>query len=158
METTGSSAPNKGLVYDEIRRIWVPATEEEKVRQRLVKRMIGELGYPPELLSVERSLADLCSAQSSVKIPSRRVDLMCFTKIPSTTGLHPLLAVECKESKNFEEQALSQVLGYNAFLGAPFIAVAYPEGETFGYRTLKGFKYLPYLPPYSELTGAIHHG
>ncbi|MBS0626894.1 MAG: type I restriction enzyme HsdR N-terminal domain-containing protein [Verrucomicrobia bacterium] len=151
-----SSSRNKGLLYDEIRKIWVSETKEEKVRQNLIKKMITKLSYPRELLSVERSLAELSNHSLKRKIPTRRVDITSFAKNGST--LYPLLVIECKESKELTEGALAQVRGYNYFIKAPFIAVAYPEGELFGYPAKEGFAYLSYIPSYQELILAVQNG
>ncbi len=156
METMELSNPNKGLVYDEIRRLWVSATPEEIVRQTLIKKMITTLSYPRELLSIERSLVDLSGTLAHKKIPNRRVDITIFAK--KSTALHPLLVIECKESEGLVEEALSQVQGYNYFIKAPFIAVVHPKGEVFGYLTKEGFSYLPYLPSYEDLIRAVQNG
>lgn len=156
METTELSNLNKDLLYDEIRKLWVTATPEEVVRQKLIKKMLLQLSYPRELLSIERSLKDLCQKTSHKKIPTRRVDIASFANLSSK--VIPLLVIECKETKSLELDALAQVQGYNHFIGAPFIAVAYPEGETFGYLTRQGFSYLSYLPAYQELLEAVQNG
>lgn len=156
METTELSNPNKEVLYDEIRKLFVPATPEEIVRQKLIKKMLLQLSYPRELLSVERPLKDLCPKAIHKKIPTRRVDIASFANVESK--MIPLLVVECKESRALELDALAQVQGYNHFIGAPFIAVAYPGGETFGYLTRQGFSYLSYLPTYQELLQAVRHG
>ncbi len=156
METTESSSPNSDSVYDEIRRAWVRATPEEKVRQILIRKMVFELSYPRELISVERSLKDLCGPNVNGKIPTRRVDITSFAKGPS--GLYPLLIIECKEHETLIQEALRQVHGYNFFLKAPFVAVAYPGGEVFGYLTKNGFSYFPYIPSYQDLLSAVRNG
>ncbi len=143
----------KEVLYDEVRKLWVKATPEEIVRQNLIKKMIEKLSYPRELLSVERALGDLCFHKKGV--PFRRVDLVCFAK--GEEGIFPLLIVECKESSSLADEALAQVQGYNHFLGASFIAVSHPEGETFGYPSEKGFSFLPYLPKYTDLIQAFTH-
>lgn len=156
MGTMELSNPSEGLVYDEIRKLWVSATPEEKVRQMLIKKMITTLSYPRELLSIERSLADLSGITAHKKIPNRRVDITIFAK--KSTTLYPILVIECKESKGLVEEAVSQVQGYNYFIKAPFVAVAYPEGEIFGYLTKEGFSTLPYLPSYEDLIRAVQNG
>ncbi len=156
METTELSNPNEGLVYDEIRKLWLVATPEEKVRQKLIQKMIYKLSYPRELLSIERSLADLSGTLAHKKIPNRRVDITSFAK--KNTLLYPLLVIECKESEGLTQDALAQLQGYNYFIKAPFIAIAYPEGEVFGYATKSGFTYLPYLPSYEDLIRVAQDG
>lgn len=155
METTESSNQSEESVYDEIRKIFVSATPEEIVRQKLIKKMVNELSYPRELLSIERSLADLCGSRAHRKIPNRRVDITSFLKKSSV--LLPLLVIECKESEVFLKEALAQVHGYNYFIKAPFIAVAHPGGEVFGHFVKGSFSYLPYLPSYEELLRAVAH-
>jgi hypothetical protein len=139
------------VLYDEVRKLWVTATPEEIVRQNLLKKMIEKLSYPRELLSVEKSLGDLCSYKQEV--PFRRVDIACFAK--GKEGVYPLLLIECKESSALRDSALAQVRGYNHFFKATFIAVSHPGGETFGYPSEKGFSFLPYLPKYTDLIQAF---
>ncbi len=137
-------------VFDEIRGIWVAATPEEIVRQKLLQKMTKELFYPKELLSIEKSLSELCK----IEAPLRRVDITCFAK-DLQGDLYPLLVIECKEHKSYLQPAIEQILGYNHFLKAPFVAVSYPEGEQFGFKTEKGLSFLPYLPSYPDLVKAV---
>lgn len=156
METMESSSQSRGLIYDEVRQMWVSATPEERVRQQLLKKMIYGLSYPRELLSIEKSLPELCI--NSHLAPSRRVDIVCFAKGQGAqSSLYPLLIIECKEKAELLDDALEQVKGYNHFLKALFIAVAYPEGEVFGYPADKGMAFLQYLPKYQDLISAANH-
>ncbi len=150
----GSSSPSRAKVYDEFRKVWVAATPEEIVRQKLLQKMVGPLCYPRGLISVERLLSDLCPM--AVGIPYRRVDIVCFAKVREK--LVPLLVIECKEKAADEKEALAQVQGYNHFLQAYFIAVAHPEGEVFGYKSASGFSFLSHLPSYPDLTKAVLYG
>ena len=141
----------KQQVYDEIRGTFVIATPEEIVRQNLLRKMTQALGYPKELLSVERALADLCPSIPGV--PPRRVDVAVFYKKKET--LLPLMLLECKESATLAKKALEQVKGYNHFFKAPFIAVSHPDGELFGYIGKQGLTSLPYLPTYQNLVEGV---
>ena len=157
METMELSSQSKGLIYDEVRQQWVSSTPEERVRQKLLKKMIYGLSYPRELLSIEKSLAELCVG--SHLVPSRRVDIVCFAKGKGAQpSLYPILIIECKEKAELLEDALAQVKGYNHFLKAPFIAVAHPEGEVFGYPSEKGTAFLPHLPTYQDLISSVNYG
>ena len=157
METMESSSQSRGLIYDEVRKLWVAATPEERVRQNLLKKMIYGLSYPRELLSVEKSLSELC--MNSHLVPSRRIDIVCFAKGKGMkSSLYPLLIIECKEKADLLDEALEQVKGYNHFLKAPFIAVAHPDGEVFGYPSDKGISFLTFLPTYLDLMSAASHG
>ena len=157
MAITESSSQNKKRIYDPFRQMWVVATPEEIVRQKLLQKMMQELSYPKELISVERALSDLCIHKGNKKTPSRRVDIVCFAR-KGPSHFIPLVIIECKESHSLAKEALSQVKGYNAFLGAPFIAVSSPEGETLAYYLEGKEHFLPYLPPYPALLQAVSHG
>lgn len=157
MGTTESSSLSKEQIYDPFRKLWLVATPEERVRQALLKKMVFDLFYPKELLSIERALSDLCINTNQKKIPSRRVDIACFAKLPNK-GLAPLLVIECKEDSILAQKALSQVKGYNAFLGAPFIAIAHPEGEMLSYCSQNKEHFLNYLPSYAMLLQAVGYG
>src|SRR5436853_621908 len=109
MATMGLSSQNK--IFDPVRKLWVVATPEERVRQTLIVHMISSLGYPKELIAVEAYLKEC----------ERRIDILCYGR--GKTALFPLLIVECKQKK-LDKEALEQVLGYNYHAGAHFIAVA----------------------------------
>lgn len=153
METLESSSPNKGPVYDPIRKRRVALLPEEKVRQELLRKMTERLSYPIGLLAVERSLRELCGKPRECRIPSRRVDIAGF--FPSGDSLLPLLLIECKESASDEEAAFLQAAGYNHFFGAPFLVVAHPKGETLYYPGKSGWQRLPYLPSYFDLLAPV---
>ena len=157
MGITVSSSQNEEKIYDEFRGLWVTATPEERIRQSLLKKMVGALSYPKGLLTVEASLSRVCNKQiiSVSKIPTRRLDIICFAK--RKNSLVPLLIIECKEDASLVEAAWQQVLGYNHFVQAPFLAVAYPDGERFGYPTEKGFVFLSRLPSYTDLIRAVNY-
>ncbi len=105
-------------IYDDIRKIWVAATPEEVVRQSWLKKMVCELGYPKELLVVEKELGELPHLFNQA-LPQRRLDILCYAK---KEGLTPLLLLECKDGR-LSQQALDQVMGYNHFIQAPFVGL-----------------------------------
>lgn len=98
----------------QIRKIPVATTPEEEVRQALLRYMVFQAGYPPELISVEASLSSF-----SLKAPARRLDILVST--PST--LKPLMLIECK-AVPLNAEALRQAMGYNHFIGAPWIVLS----------------------------------
>jgi hypothetical protein len=140
-------------LWDPIRAIWVAATPEEKVRQKLLSRMISEWGFPKSLIGVEKDLASLEPSQNSGKIPpNRRIDLVCYAPIQGKTL--PLLLVECKAIE-INEAAERQLLGYNASVGAFFVALA-NETEIRTIWIEKGSVCsVPFLPPYSQLIQSV---
>ena len=137
--------PLNKKIYDPIRRCFVSATKEEYVRQKLIYRMINELGYPKSLLVVEKKLRDLPQLKVEKKdIPNRRVDLLCFD-----LGLRtPLLLVECK-AQFLSTRGMTQILGYNAFIHAKAICLAYPNGLWLILGKEKEFRLK--LPSFDEL-------
>ncbi len=150
-----SSTQNKTQIYDRIRKTWVAATPEERVRQLLIHKMIDELFYPEELIVVEKALSEVPSL-SQHRFPLRRLDILCFAKgAPPRPSLYPLLVIECKETEKDSKKALEQVKGYNHFLRACFFAVAYPGGELFAFPQGRGIGFLDYLPSYTKLVEAV---
>ncbi|MES2274215.1 MAG: type I restriction enzyme HsdR N-terminal domain-containing protein [Chlamydiota bacterium] len=138
-------------LWDPIRSIWVAATPEEKVRQRLLHRMISEWGFPKSLIGVEKDLASLPS-RKNLGDPNRRIDLICYA--PLKEGTLPLLLVECK-AVEINEAAERQLLGYNALVGAFFIALA-NETEIKTIWVEQGrVCTAPFLPPYSQLIQSL---
>jgi hypothetical protein len=95
--------------------------KEECIRQALIQKLIFELGFPRELISIEKELSKLPHL-SGKQLPKRRVDLVCFTQ-----NVYPLLVIECKAIP-LSEKALDQVLGYNYYIQAEFVAIS--NGQT----------------------------
>jgi len=99
------------------------ALPEEKVRQALIYEMTQNLGYPMGNFALETNLAYLPHLQNTKRIPPRRrADVVVFA-----SGLHPehpfypLLLIECK-AVFLTKKAWRQMVGYNQFVGACFVA------------------------------------
>lgn len=120
MASMGSSKRNK--VYDQQRKSWVAGAPEELVRQRLLSRLIGDLGFPKERIIVERSLQQFVAE----KCPNRRIDVVCLAPA-SEAGFVPLFVIECKKDHHSLEEAVQQLIGYNYFLKAPYLGVVSAE-------------------------------
>ncbi len=121
MEITVSSRPNSSF-YCQIRKEIVKETPEERVRQATLSSLFS-LGYPQALICVERKMADLPHLTANPKkMPNRRVDIICY----QGQMLTPLLLVECK-AKSFTDRDLRQLLGYNFYIHARFIALVCPH-------------------------------
>jgi hypothetical protein len=116
-----------------IRKRLVAATPEEAVRQGLLQKMIGELGYPKGLISVEK------------KIGSRRYDIVCYT-----SAVKPLLLIECKAIA-LNEAAENQAFGYNDTVRAPFICLASKTVVKTLWQEKGKIVSVPFLPAYAEL-------
>jgi hypothetical protein len=136
-------------LYDEIRQQWVAATPEEMVRQRLIQKMVKGLGFPKDLMVVEKELATLPHLARVSHLPLRRVDLLCFA-YAKRGDIFPLLLVECK-TELLSRVVLEQALAYNAFVKASFVAIV-NESKVI----LKGEHCeIDYLPPFPELVKVV---
>jgi hypothetical protein len=146
-------------LYDPIRKEWVVATPEEHVRQQLLDDLINALGFPKELIMVEKGLCQMphLSLQGPGRLPKRRADIVCFAKnIHPYSSLHPLLLIECK-AVPITPGALRQILGYNHYMNAYFIAVVNQYETRLGYfdSGSRKYTYLPKLLPYQDLLHRI---
>ncbi|MBI5272355.1 MAG: type I restriction enzyme HsdR N-terminal domain-containing protein [Chlamydiia bacterium] len=131
----------KSYLYDPVRQQRVAARPEELVRQNLLERMIGSLGFPRGLIAVERSVGSHLGSD-------RRFDLLCYAVQGSM--LRPLLMIECKAAM-WDEKAQSQVFGYNESVAAPFVALACESAVKTFWREGKRIASAPFLPSYAQL-------
>ncbi len=140
------SSKLKDRLYDPFRRSWVVATPEEIVRQKLLNVMTEQLGFPKTLLAVEVQLSEIPHLKKMENLPKRRADILCFAKgIHEEYPLFPLLLVECKEGE-VGTDAEGQVLGYNHFVQALFVAIAGQDHVAVIHP-----QSISFLPPYSQL-------
>jgi hypothetical protein len=103
---SASGPDGRLMLWDEVRRKYVPATPEEFVRQQVVAYLNRQKGYP---LSLMRS-------EAGIRIHGRakRFDL-----IACNNKAEVLLLVECKApGVPLNEQAFLQMSNYNTGLGA----------------------------------------
>ncbi len=128
---------NKYCLWDPIRCLYVEATPEECVRQRWILAMIGPLGFPKGLLSVEKEISF-----------QRRVDLICYT--PHQEGLQPLLIVVCKAEEEYFP-AEQQVFGYNEVVLALFLCIICGTRAKTFWKEPNGIGSVPFLPTYEQL-------
>lgn len=137
------SCPQNREVYDPFRKIWVEASPEEIVRQTLLAKMVGELNYPKHLIAVEKEISSLPHLTERKKeVPKRRLDILCFDK----KNHRPLLLIECKAIP-LKRAMLPQLLGYNAFVKAPYVCLANATEVVFGGKAGD----LSVLPPFEML-------
>jgi len=131
----------------------VSATPEEVVRQNLLA-LLSNLSFPKSSIAVEvelKSLPHLFPMQP--KIPNRRADIVCFGKdLHPEHSLYPLLLIECK-AVPLCDKVIHQVVGYNHFLKAYYIAIANQKELKFGWfdGNLKKYQFISYIPPYEQL-------
>jgi hypothetical protein len=136
-----------------LRKVWVTALPEERVRQSLIQKMTLSLGYPLGNIALEKSLDQLPHLQAITSLPKRRADLIVFAKdLHPQHSLYPLLLVECKAIP-FTPKVLRQIVGYNQFVGAPFIAAVNQTHTYLGYYhpRYQDFIFQEGLLPYTVL-------
>jgi len=110
------------------------------------------LGYPQHSLAVEKNLRELLGPEVS-RVPhrrvDRRVDIVCFSK----GSMKPLLIIECK-AVDFTPSMFHQLLGYNQFIKASYVALAGAKQIILGwYDTIKKeYRFKEGLPSYGQLT------
>ena len=130
------------VLFDPIRQKEVIPQPEERIRIAFIHEML-RLGYPAALIRVEVDLA--ASTLQAKKAPKRRLDIVCYQK--AKEGFFPLLLVECKAGK-LHQKAAHQAIGYNYYLGAPFVCLVGENELKFGSDILEP---IMELPTYSQL-------
>ena len=134
----------KAYCFDPLRKKPVRFTPEEAVRQRLIRYLLEDVGYPPSLLAVERAL--------QYNGLMKRFDLIGFDR-----NARPLLLVECKAPEQPLNQAvLEQLSRYNRSYRAPFLAVTNGT-DSFAFQfspNSQDFQPLDALPTFEEMSGS----
>lgn len=136
-----------------LRKVWIPCTPEERVRQSLIHDLIHQLDYPASHLVIEVQLNHLPHLQKIKFLPKRRIDLVVLApSIHPFYEFFPLLLIECK-SVALSSQTMRQVWGYNYFVQAPFIAAV--NSTTIRLEWQKSVDqspcFYPYLISYKQL-------
>lgn len=125
---------------------------EEVVRQRLILSMKEEFSFPKEMIAVERQIRSLPHLEGQ-KVPDRRFDIVVFGKdLVEGHPLYPLLIVECKKD-SLTQGALNQVIGYNSYVRAFFIALASCDRVVLAWKDegRYGYQFHEGLLPYQEM-------
>lgn len=154
MEITESSSP-KSKLFCPVRKEWVSALPEERIRVSLLHYMTQKLDYPAHLLVVEKALHQFPHlAQRKISsLPKRRADLVCYApNVHPSHPLYPLLLVECKAIP-LQPAAIQQLTGYNHYLQAHFVALCNGTEMRAGYfdASQGGYVFSETLPSYNQL-------
>jgi len=97
-------------VFDPIRKKWIVFTEEEKVRQFFILKLINELQVPISHISVERKI--------TLNGLAKRYDIVVYKEAK------PWMVVECKAPHiPLTQEVLEQAGRYNQTLNAEVIGV-----------------------------------
>lgn len=98
-------------VFDPIRRRWLALLPEEWVRQHFINHLVHDLGYPPSLISVERSLI--------LNKLSKRADIV----VHNEQG-RPILLVECKApAVRIGQRTFEQAARYNSVFKVDWLMI-----------------------------------
>jgi hypothetical protein len=145
-------------IYCAIRKEWLESSPEEIVRQEVLHRLVERCGFPLSCIAVEQQLKQMPHLRlSHTQFPNRRADIVCFAKgIHPTFDLYPLLLIECKAVK-LTSKVINQVVGYNHYLQAFFIAAVNQDEVRLGWieSTTKTYTFIAQMPSYTELLAAI---
>ena len=137
-------------IYDIVRKKWVQTSPEEIVRQSWVHKMHAKLGYPLSLISLEKRIHEKGSA-CNVSELHRRFDLVCYSF--QKDHIFPLLLMEFKADE-LSSGAFEQIIRYNHFIQAKFVALANKEKVITGVKGQNGYVFMDRLPNYQELKNA----
>jgi hypothetical protein len=97
-------------VFDLVRKKWVAFTEEEKVRQFFILKLINELHIPISHISVERKI--------TLNGLTKRYDIVVYKEAK------PWMVVECKAPHiSLTQEVLEQAGRYNQTLNAEVIGI-----------------------------------
>lgn len=149
-----SSQVSDGNIYCVVRKKLVSATSEEIVRQNILNKMIGDLGFSLNGFAIERGLDQMPHLTvNGTTIPKRRADIIYFAQdIDPVHEYYPLLVIECKAIP-LSQKMMRQVIGYNYYLMAYFIAVANQTQIQLGWKKPADpdYSFVDHLPNCQEL-------
>ncbi len=102
---------SNSLIFDALRRKYVPLTPEEWVRQHFLHYLLNQLRYPKSLISVERG--------TTYNRLQKRTDICIYNNLGQ-----PHLLVECKAAYvPITQEVVKQVSTYNQVLQAKYVAI-----------------------------------
>lgn len=115
-------------------------SKEECLRQQLLTYLVDIKKFPKSLMVQERKISTLPNLIRKCHL-SRRVDLLVYTP-----EFKPLLLIECK-AVAITINAIKQVLGYNYYIGAPYVGIInqqecilqWEEGSSVSYPSWEAF-------------------
>jgi hypothetical protein len=110
-EFTIKEDKGREVIFDLLRRKWVPLTPEEWVRQNFIQFLIKTHQYPATLIAIEKEiqLGEL----------KKRFDILVYDK-----QHQPWMMVECKASSiTLEEKVFEQLLRYNQAVPVSYMLI-----------------------------------
>lgn len=130
------------LVFDEVRKKWVPLTSEEWVRQHILHYLVHDKGYPQSLIAVERGI--------ELNGLAKRCDVVVFTNDGT-----PRMIVECKASEEpLNLKVFEQIARYNLKLKVDYLWVT-NGSYNFCCRLKLPMQLLPAVPEWGVLKDSL---
>ncbi|MBM3195742.1 MAG: type I restriction enzyme HsdR N-terminal domain-containing protein [Chlamydiae bacterium] len=125
---------------------------EELIRFELMEKLTHHLHFPSHLLVKERAISQLPHISQEFSLKKKpnnlRIDLLAYHW--HGENLHPLVLFECKHLRP-DERAFQQLIAYNQWIKAPFLAWVSKSYEGLYRMTKNGLVYLGALKPFEDL-------
>ncbi len=132
-----------GQIWDCLRKKWVANTAEEQVRQSFIAYLHKILQVPLLRMSSEVFLQ---IGKTGFK-KDYRADIVIYDDFHEV-----LMLVECKRcGQKLNSSVLEQILTYNMYLNAKYIAITNGRESIFCYLDKGRYQYLKKAPLYSEM-------
>jgi len=126
-------------IFDIIRKKWVKLTEEEWVRQNVIRYFTDNLEYPEYIIGVEKEI--------KVFETSKRPDIVIFGK-----DLKPKIIIECKKPEvNIDQKVFNQAVNYFMTLNSEYFLLTNGIKHLFCKIEQKKCKFLNKIPKYKNL-------
>lgn len=107
---------NQEAIFDNFRKVFVPNTPEERIRQQIAELLVSKMAVPREFIYTEYPL---CRIDDSTR---KRVDILVAYR--EKDQLYGLLVIEVKSRKiPLNDRVISQVIEYQNILGCEYIGI-----------------------------------
>jgi len=125
---------DKDLIFDGFRKLWVPLTDEEWVRQNFLSYLVQVMQYPASVIAIEKEIY--------VGELKKRFDILVYNNLHE-----PWLLVECKAaSVKLDKSVLGQVLRYGITVPARYVVITNGDTTIGWQKTEAGLELIEKLP------------
>lgn len=134
------------MYFDAVRKKYVPVTERETVRQRVVQFLIQELGVPQKMIRLGEKL-------SNYGLPFRHRADIVIERYDREEGVNrPVAVVECKAlERTLDEAAYNEAFDYAEKLGCSYCLLTNVEEAHWFYIDADSYVELESVPTYREM-------
>ena len=137
------------MYFDPVRKTYVPVTERETVRQRVVQFLIKELDVPQKMIRIGEKL-------SHYGLPFRhRADIVIERFDREEDINRPLAVVECKSLENpLNDEAFNETFDYAEKLGCDYCLLTNGDVSYWFYIDAEDYIELNEVPTYQDMLKA----